>query len=131
GYKDLSDFPVLTKRDIKNEYEDFFSNKYRLDQLVKVSTSGSYGTPFIFYLTKEKRIRQTAEVFYFSKWSNFDIGMKYAYFRGLRSKSKIRSRIQNEYFIFSRIMNDEWKRSTRILLKKKKIRILIDFPTAI
>ena len=131
GYKDLYDFPVLTKKDIKNEYEDFFSNKYRIDELVKVSTSGSYGTPLIFYLTKEKRSRQTAEALYFSKWSNYDIGMKYGYFRGLRTKSKIKSKIQNEYFVFSRIMNEEWKRSTRKLLKEKKIKILIDFPTAI
>lgn len=131
GYKNLNDFSVITKKDIKNEYEDFFSNKYKRENLVRIFTSGSYGTPFIFYLTKERKVRQTAEVLYFGKWSNYDIGMKYAYFRGVNSKSESRSRIQNEYFIFSRILDDEWKKNTRELLKKEKIKVLFDFPTAI
>lgn len=131
GYKSLNDFPVITKRDIKNDYEGFLSNKYNKNNLIKVYTGGSYGTPFMFYLTKEKKVRQTAEVIYFGKWSNYDIGMKHAYFRGELDKSKLKLKMQNEYFIFSRIMDDEWKKATREILKEKKIKVLFDFPTAI
>lgn len=130
-YKSLYDFPVITKRDIKNGYEDFLSNKYKKDDLIQVFTSGSYGTPFMFYLTKKKKARQTAEIIYFSKWANYNIGMKHAYFRGVIDKSKLKLKMQNEYFVFTRIIDNAWLMSTREILKKEKIKILIGFPTAI
>lgn len=131
GYKSLNDFPVITKKDLKNDYEGFLSDKYTKDDLIKVYTSGSYGTPFTFYLTKEKKARQTAEVIYFSKWAGYNIGIKHAYFRGVMNKSKIKLIMQNEHYIFARVIDNEWMKSTRETLKKKKNKILIDFPSAI
>lgn len=131
GYKELSDFPVVKKKDIKANYEQFLSNKYKKNNLIRVQTSGSYGTPFIFYITKEKKARQTAEIIYFSKWGRYNLGMKHAYLRGVINKSKLKLKIQNEHFLFSRIIDDEWMKSCREVIKKKKIKVLIGFPTAI
>lgn len=131
GYKELSDFPVVKKKDIKANYEQFLSNKYKKNNLIRVQTSGSYGTPFIFYITKEKKARQTAEIIYFSKWGRYNLGMKHAYLRGVINKSKLKLKIQNEYFLFSRIIDDEWMKSCREVIKKRKIKVLIGFPTAI
>lgn len=66
GTVKLQDFPVIQKTDVREKYEDFFSNCYDRDSLVAVTTSGSYGTPFTFYLTKEKKARQWAEIIYFN-----------------------------------------------------------------
>lgn len=131
NYKNLYDFPVIRKQDIKEKYNKFLSSKYETDNLIKVQTSGSYGTPFSFYLTPEKKFRQTAEVIYFSEWANYYVGTKHAYFRGVNSKSNFKLRMQNEYFLFSRVIDNEWLKSSREILKNQKIKVLIGFPTAI
>lgn len=131
GYKSLSDFPVIAKKDIKNDYEGFLSNKCRKKDLISVQTSGSYGTPFTFYLTKEKKARQTAEVIYFSEWAGYYVGTKHAYLRCTINKSKLKLKMQNEYFLFSRVIDNEWLKASREILKKGKTKILIGFPTAI
>lgn len=48
GTTDLSDFPVVTKKCIKENYDKFLSNAFSSTDLVRVKTSGSYGTPFTF-----------------------------------------------------------------------------------
>ncbi len=131
NYRNLDDFPVIKKQDIKENYNKFLSSKYKVDDLIKVQTSGSYGTPFTFYLTPEKKFRQTAEVIYFSEWANYYVGTRYAYLRGLNTKSNLKLRIQNEHFLFSRVIDEEWLKTSREILKKEKIKVLIGFPTAI
>lgn len=131
GFNGLSDFPVISKKCIKENYGKFLSKGFKKDDLIKVKTSGSYGTPFVFYLSKEKKSRQTAEVIYFSEWANFYVGTRHAYLRGLNTKSNLKLWMQNEHFLFSRVIDDLWLESSRTLLKKKKIKVLIGFPTAI
>src|SRR5690554_4847170 len=48
GIPKLHDFPVLTKAQISEFYDDFLSVVYSREQLIPVTTSGSYGTPFTF-----------------------------------------------------------------------------------
>ena len=69
NYKNFSEFPVLDKTTIKKNYNDFISVEYKdqIDNLHKVTTSGSYGTPFTFYLNPEKRQKMISEVYYFGK----------------------------------------------------------------
>lgn len=131
NYKSLNDFPVITKEDIKKNYDGFLSNGYKKDELIKVQTSGSYGTPFNFYLTREKKQRQTAEIIYFSEWVRYYVGTKHAYLRARVDKSKAKLFMQNQYYIYTRIIDDKWLKSSREILKKEKIKILIGFPTAI
>ena len=51
----LSDFPVVSKEVMKTAYDSFRSEEYpNDDNLTKVFTSGSSGTPFKAYQTKEK-----------------------------------------------------------------------------
>jgi len=131
GYTSLSDFPVITKKDIKNDYEGFLSDKYGIKDLVSIQTSGSYGTPFTFYITKEKKARQTAEVLYFCQWVQYDVGMRHAYLRARVDKSKIKLKAQNEYYIYTRTIDNNWLVNARNIIMGKKVRILIGFPTAI
>ena len=79
--KKLEEFPVIQKKTIKDNYDDFLSCAYDKTQLVSTTTSGSYGTPFRFYITKEKRCRQLAEILFFNGWAGYRVGMRYAQIR--------------------------------------------------
>ncbi len=133
SYESLNDFPVVTKQDIKNNYEAFLTEqvKLKINDLVKVQTSGSYGTPFTFYLTREKKARQTAEVIYFSGWAGYYVGTKHAYLRARVNKSRLKLIMQNEYYIYTRVIDDNWLKNARDIIKDKKVKVLIGFPTAI
>jgi len=80
----LAEFPVIDKRTIKERYADFLSSQYEPNSLVSVTTSGSYGTPFTFQLTREKKARQLAEIIFFGRWAGWDVGVKYACLRATK-----------------------------------------------
>lgn len=131
-YNDFSEFPVLDKSTIKKNYDDFISKPYKsqLDSLHKVTTSGSYGTPFTFYLNPEKRQKMISEVYYFGGKSNFDLGMKHAYIVS-KKKSKFTQLIQNQVMITVDKLDDAWCKKSIEELKKNKVRVLVGYPSAI
>ncbi|WP_439504231.1 hypothetical protein [Sediminibacterium sp.] len=127
----LNAYPVITKKFISNHLELILSKSYSKQELKKVTTSGSYGTPFSFYLTPAKKRRQSAEAIFYSKKANYEVGICHGYFRTKLSKSKIERWLQNEYFICSKVLGETFYSETRALLKKKKIKVLIGFASAI
>lgn len=124
----LKDFPVITKENLKRDYDHFFSNSFSRDQLTPMSTTGSYGTPFTFYLSPEKRARQLAEIIYFSNWAGYRVGMKYVQMRGTSHK-KLRSLLQNEILINPWLIDDDWYQSSRYALRQKNVRFLFEYPS--
>jgi len=130
GFTKLGDFPVLTKNMISENYDDFFSNKYNKQQLIPVTTSGSYGTPFTFYLTKNKKARQQAEVIFFGEWAGYRIGKKHAYIRVTKVKNKWKLFLQNEYLIDPTHINEQWLVDQRRLLQENKIKFVIGYPSS-
>ncbi|PQV50145.1 phenylacetate-CoA ligase [Jejuia pallidilutea] len=92
GYKNLRDFPVLNKGDIKAQFNSITLQELNKEDLNKVSTSGSTGTPFSIYQSKLKQIRNTADTLYFAKDSGFTLGEKLLYLR-LWSKYYRKNRI--------------------------------------
>lgn len=131
-YNNFNEYPVLDKAIIKKNYDDFISIPYKddVESLHKVTTSGSYGTPFTFYLNPEKRQKIISEVYYFGKRSNFDLGIKHAYVMSF-TKNKLLQIIQNQVMITVKEINDEWCQKALIRLKKKKVKVLIGYPSAI
>ena len=81
SFKTLADFPVIQKRNIKDNYEGFISNAFKTKNLFTAKTSGSYGMPFIFYLTKDKYYRRLAEILYFNQKSGYELGKRFAQVR--------------------------------------------------
>lgn len=65
GYANLSDFPIIKKSLIKEQYDRFLSSAYINKPLFKVKTSGSTGERFVMLQDKQKRKRVVAELFYF------------------------------------------------------------------
>jgi phenylacetate-CoA ligase len=130
GAEKLSDFAVIEKQTIKENYEAFISDTYDKCKLVKTTTSGSYGTPFTFFLTKQKRARQQAEVIFFNEWAGYEVGMRYSQFR-VHPRSKLLLWMQNGMLMNPSVVDESWLREKRELLKKGKIRFIIAYPTAL
>lgn len=132
NYNDFSEFPVLEKSAIKENYNDFISIPYKnqINNLHKVQTSGSYGTPFAYYLNAEKRSKVVSEVYYFGKTSNFYLGSKHAHIV-TKSKSKIAQLAHNQLRITVGKLNDDWCRNVIASLQKNNIKLLVGYPSAI
>src|SRR5699024_3804321 len=102
GKKDLSLFPVVNKSIIANSQENFLSKKCKQRELIKMSTSGSTGTPFTSYQNIEKKRHVNAETIFFNGKAGYDVGSKLVYLRSLNlknKKSKVKQWIQNEKLI--------------------------------
>src|SRR5512135_775140 len=62
GFESIKSFPVINKNTIRDNYEAFYSPKYRGNSFVNMHTSGSTGTPFAVRHDKNKRNRVYAEM---------------------------------------------------------------------
>lgn len=98
----ISDFPLIDKNIIRENQDDFLSNKYTKDQLVTTSTSGSTGTPFVCYQNREKKKRVNGEIIYYSGKVGYAVGSNLIFLRSLTDrtrKSPLHQWIQNENLI--------------------------------
>jgi phenylacetate-CoA ligase len=120
----LAEFPVLQKADIRLHYDDFFSEQYERGKLVKVTTSGSYGTPLTFGLSPDRSARKTAELVFYSEWAGFHIGTKHANV-GSRPKSALKAFMQNEVQMRAGVANEAWLESQLRRLRSDGITVLI------
>ena len=78
----LSDFPVVSKEVMKTAYDSFRSEEYpNDDNLKKVFTSGSSGTPFKAYQTKEKDDFHKAALILKNREIGWNIGDRWAHMR--------------------------------------------------
>jgi phenylacetate-CoA ligase len=95
--KALEDYPVITKTEIRANFESFQSLKYKKKKLHKVTTSGSTGIPFSVYQNKNKKDRNKADALYFLKKTGYKLGDRIYYFRLWKGeyKSRINSFLQN------------------------------------
>lgn len=76
GYNSISDFPIINKNIIRDNFDAFKSSKYKLEECILVSTSGSTGTPFKVLQNKRKRLRNLADNLCFFESSGYEIGQK-------------------------------------------------------
>ncbi|MBS4192609.1 phenylacetate--CoA ligase family protein [Bacillus sp. FJAT-49705] len=126
----LHQFPVINKSILKENFDEFLSNKYEANDLIKATTSGSYGTPFTYLLTPEKKYRQKAEVIYFGRESAYEIGKRHAYIRVTKAKSKTTLFLQNEILIDPTNINKNWLETNRNHLKDN-VRVVIGYPSSL
>ncbi|WP_010178367.1 phenylacetate--CoA ligase family protein [Aquimarina agarilytica] len=98
SYNSVNDFPVVNKNIIRAHSDDFKSIKFSENQIFKVRTSGSTGTPFEVFQNKLKKIRNIADNLYFSEKAGFRLGFRITYFRmwkAFEQKSSLVKFIQN------------------------------------
>lgn len=131
GVKDLRGFPVIQKSTIRENYDDFLSSAYDKNDLFASTTSGSYGAPFIFYLSKDKRDRQQAEVIYFNGRAGYKVGMRYAQVR-VEPRGRWRLFLQNGVFMNPSVIDKNWLEKQRQVLKNDKVEFIsAGYPSAI
>lgn len=116
-------FPIINKQIIKNNFNDFVSNKYRIDQLKSVVTSGSTGTPFKVLQDTVKRERTTADTLYFSKLAGYNFGDKLYYLKiwnKINQKSYIQKFFQNIVSVDVLNLSDKFISDLIIQLEKDR-----------
>ena len=101
-YSDISNWPVVSKTIIKDNQDKFISTRYKKEDLIVMSTSGSTGTPFRCYQNIEKKRHVNAEVLYYNGQTGYKIGRRIIYLRSVVqeiSKSAISQFAQNIYLL--------------------------------
>ncbi|WP_108868378.1 CoF synthetase [Aquimarina aquimarini] len=98
SYNSITDFPVVNKNVIRDNFEHFQSVDYKSKPKFLVKTSGSTGTPFEVYQDKRKRMRSIADTIFFSEKVGFKVGYRLTYFRlwnAFENKGKLTQWFQN------------------------------------
>lgn len=108
--RDLSDFPVVDKSVISAAKDEYLSRAYDQSDLVRMSTSGSTGTPFTVLQDRLKKKRVHAEVIHHAELMNYRVGAPFFYLRAMTSmtqKSRIVLWMQNQTMVDVTSLTDE------------------------
>lgn len=85
--KQFEDFPILSKKILRENIDLFISEKFDKNKLIKGSTSGTSGTPFVFYKNIDKKYRNDADFIYYYEKGGYVLGNPLYYFRIWNSKN--------------------------------------------
>jgi phenylacetate-CoA ligase len=95
----LLKLPILTKEDIRGNFNDLISRGFPRKEIIASSTGGSTGEPLRFYTTRESINWSTAAELRAYKWSGFRLGDRQALIWGspidLAKWSSLRGRVWN------------------------------------
>ena len=119
--KKINEYPIVTKRNFADNFNEFLSDEFANQELHKMSTSGSTGTPFTVYQNRNKRNRTLADIIYFNEICGQNLGDKYIFFRVWTDKNKksaFERFKQNLVPIDILRLDDESLENIRDLLKK-------------
>lgn len=81
GRSTLSEFPVLSKEDMRAKQDRMVADGFDISKLHVASTSGSTGTPFRVYQDRGKRQRANAESIYFGQQAGYNVGVRLWYLK--------------------------------------------------
>lgn len=96
--RSMNNFPVVNKNVIRDNFENFRSEIYKDRPFVKMTTSGSTGTPFTIFQNLGKKERNYADTIYFADQAGYNLGHRLYYLKIWSSnnrKSKLKSWMQN------------------------------------
>jgi phenylacetate-CoA ligase len=79
--KKLEQFPIVNKAVIRNNSKSFLANNFRNQKLIKMTTSGSTGTPFTIFQDQNKRNRNYGDTLYFGELAGYRLGYKLFYLK--------------------------------------------------
>ena len=88
---ELSKFPIVDKSIIKNNIDQFIAPLTNKNELLRMVTSGSTGTPFVSYQDNNKKRRNSADALYFGELAGFKLGEPLYYLK-IWSESNKKSR---------------------------------------
>jgi len=106
----LEAFPVVNKEIIRGNCDRFLSERHRGEPLIRVTTSGSTGTPFSVFQDPVKRARHSADGIYFCDLAGYRFGSKLYYCRAwneLNRKHSSTAWMQNIVMQSSKDLSDQ------------------------
>ena len=62
GFNSITDFPIVNKLILREQFDNFLSIKHKDKKSFEVSTSGSTGTPLLVLQDKRKKQRNRADI---------------------------------------------------------------------
>ena len=133
----LRDFPVMTKRDYVEHFDEVLSDEYRdrREKLHRFSTSGSTGTPFTVLADDGKQDRVNMNFMAVMELNGFRLGMKRgefrAWIRGKNTISNLRSFTNNLLMIDISNMGDTAMRAIVERIIDERIQVLVAYSSAI
>jgi phenylacetate-CoA ligase len=77
----INSFPVINKNIIRDQIDNFIVEGLRKEDLFRVVTSGSTGTPFSVYHDITKKERNKSDTIFFGNLAGFKVGMKLYYLK--------------------------------------------------
>lgn len=143
---DLQDIPTLSKKQIKENFQNLMNPNIDVNELHKRTTSGSTGEPVTIYRDNNSEYIHSAAGWRFRKWTGHDIGEKYARIWGqplqqnlnnrINFKAKIRQKVNNfvepiiQLSAFDSI-SEEAMENFFNKIKNNKINFLIGYATSV
>lgn len=79
---DLKKLPILTRNEIRDEFQELISTQYPTKKTVHGNTGGSTGEPIRFLTTKQNRYSSTAARYLAWDWAGFKLGDRFAQLSG-------------------------------------------------
>ena len=122
--------PVLEKNPLMNK-EDVKKWLEKIDQRKVKSwayTGGSYGEPFRVPYSKKRALVKTATFKYFNEMGGYQLGDPFVLIRA-KSKSSILQYLRNETIFIPKDLSEKRIRSLLDTLRKKKVKVLLGYPT--
>ena len=122
--EDLAKLPVLTKKDIKTNFDDLVALNYPRSCMTLWSTGGSTGEPTRFYVIRKHRSWETAAMLRGTGWSGYELGDKIAWLWGslvdLSEGEKLHKRIRNA-FLRQKMLNSHEMSERKMKLYADKL----------
>jgi phenylacetate-CoA ligase len=131
----LSELPVVNKDTFRSAYDHFLSSQYKDAQDNReMCTSGSTGTPLRMIQNKDKINHNTAGGIFLGTAAGYYIGMKEAFIRvwvnNVR-KSRLRLIQENLIMMDSSRMDGEALKEMVCIIRKKKVKCLVGYSSAL
>lgn len=133
---EITRFPVVSKKEYQSDFEAFRSRDYlKEEELHKVFTSGSTGTPFMAYQDREKIRRHQAGLINLNRSIGWNLGARFLFFRvwGVsHGSSRLSQLISNTVPVDVIDFIDEKKETVRqMLLRDKSLHLILGYASAI
>ena len=117
--EDLAKLPILSRNEVRNEFDVLMSTTYPRKKMRYGCTGGSTGEPINFYTTRENRHWSNAARYLAWRWAGFEIGDKIAQVFGLHLDQPVFQSIKGkiEGKIKRRIALDAYEMSEKAIDK--------------
>jgi len=137
--EDLSKLPILTKADVRRNFDDLTAMNFYREKKIPYTTGGSTGEPLKFYVMKKQRSWETAAMLRACTWGGYELGDKLALIWGspldISESESMNKKIMN--FFLRRSVFDAYQLSQELMrdfaleLQKLKPKVLRGYASAI